>query len=246
MLSAVAAHGAPQKPIRLRNQVVTAKSPGLIPSSANAPATGLFLIQFRESLKPEWREQLRLRGVNLLRYVPDDAFVARFVNVHVNEVQALGFVQFIGEYRAEHKVNRRLREHSNALPSGATSEIAILLAPGANDADAAQAKAHFNQFHQETKLRSGRILRGFVTPAQLDALAASDQVLWIEPSPKMKLNDEVSSKIVAGDGGPNLLAVQALGFDGSGVKVAVADSGLNKVTALTSRASSPATARPAK
>jgi hypothetical protein len=233
MLSAVAAHGAPQKPIRLRNQVVTAISPGLIPSSANAPATGLFLIQFRESLKPEWREQLRLRGVNLLRYVPDDAFVARFVNVHVNEVQALGFVQFIGEYRAEHKVNRRLREHSNALPSGDTSEIAILLAPGANDADAAQAKAHFNQFHQETKLRSGRILRGFVTPAQLDALAASDQVLWIEPSPKMKLNDEVSSKIVAGDGGPNLLAAQALGFDGSGVKVAVADSGLNNGDALT-------------
>ena len=49
----------------------------------------------------------------------------------------------------------------------------------------------------------------------------------------MKLNDEVASKIVAGDGGPNLLAMQSLGYDGSGVTVAVADSGLNNGDALT-------------
>nr|WP_276607512.1 S8 family serine peptidase [Limisphaera ngatamarikiensis] len=42
----------------------------------------------------------------------------------------------------------------------------------------------------------------------------------------MRLYDEVSSKIVAGDGGPNRLLAQRLGWDGSGVTVAVADSGL--------------------
>jgi hypothetical protein len=49
----------------------------------------------------------------------------------------------------------------------------------------------------------------------------------------MKLFDEVASKIVAGDGGPQLLLSQSLGYDGSGVNVAVADSGLNNGDAAT-------------
>jgi len=30
----------------------------------------LFIVQFREPLRPEWREQLRSLGVTLTRYVP--------------------------------------------------------------------------------------------------------------------------------------------------------------------------------
>jgi hypothetical protein len=49
----------------------------------------------------------------------------------------------------------------------------------------------------------------------------------------MKLFDEVASKIVAGDGGPQRLLPQSLGFDGTGVAVAVADSGLDNGNAAT-------------
>src|ERR1043166_568119 len=72
-----------------------------------------------------------------------------------------------------------------------------------------------------------------IPAGKLDDLAKSDVVLWIEPAPQSKLFDEVSSKIVAGDGGPNVLLSQSLGYDGSGVKVAVADSGLNNGDAAT-------------
>src|SRR6185503_6496128 len=70
---------------------------------------------------------------------------------------------------------------------------------------------------------------------QLNALAASDAVLWIEPGPKMRLNDEESSKIVGGDDNERTTptVTQQLGFDGTGVSVAVADSGLDTGEAAT-------------
>ena len=231
---AFAASAQNNKPIRLRNPLSTAPTPARTQSlvSTPAPASGLFIIQFRESPKPQWRAQLATLGVTLLNYIPDDAFVAKFENVSAAEIRALGFVQFVGEYRAEQKVHSRLQQAVNST-KGDKLEIAVLLSAQASESDAQQAKGRFTQLTQETKLSSGRVLRGAITKAQLDSLAASDSVLWIESAPKMKLNDEVASKIVAGDGGPNLLAMQSLGYDGSGVTVAVADSGLNNGDALT-------------
>ncbi len=199
------------------------------PALAGTAATGLFVIQFREPLQPAWRDQLCTLGVDLLRYVPDDAFVARFSNARVAQIRALGFVQFVGDYRAAQKIHHELQR----VIDGGVQDVAVLLSPRAGEQEAEQIKSGLSQLQQETKLRAGRILCGSVTPAQLDALAASDQVLWIERAPRMRLNDEISSKIVAGDGGPNLLDTQLLGYDGSGVKVAVADSGLNNGDAPT-------------
>lgn len=222
---------AAQKPVRLRNQTPASPPAALLPSLTGVPVSGLFIVQFREPLQPAWREQLRTLGVDLIRYIPEDAYLARFENARPSQVRLLNYVQFVGEYRAEHKVHRRLRSSAAArsliAAPPADMEIAVLLPARASDAAVEQLKLQFNSLQQETKLRSGRILRGTVSPAQLEILSASDQVLWIEPAPRMKLNDEVSSKIVAGDGGPNLLTTQSLGYDGSGVTVAVADSGLD-------------------
>ncbi|MFO1512738.1 MAG: S8 family serine peptidase [Verrucomicrobiota bacterium] len=227
----VSATAAP-KPIRLRNPLAAPQSTALLPSpTSNAPATGLFIVQFRAPLQPAWREQLRSLGVSLVRYVPDDAFVARFENVSPAEVSGLNFVQFVGEYRAEQKLHRKLH---NLLAAGALAaapltnvEIAVLLPPDATDAVVEQLQTQFASAPQETKLRSGRILRGAISPTQLQALSAFDQVLWIEPGPKMRLYDEVASRIVAGDGPPHQTLTQSLGYTGAGVTVAVADSGLD-------------------
>lgn len=231
--SILSASGSNLKPLGLRNQDLAIKAAATAKTKAlaSAPASGLFVIQFREPVKPEWRAQLRALGVDLLRYVPQDAFVAQFENVNPKTIQKLPYVQYVGEYRKENKVHRQLQ--SGASLTAAKLNITVLLSPRANDQDAAQAKLGFGKVQQETKLRSGRVLRGEVTPAQLNSLAQSAKVLWIEAAPTMKLNDEVSSKIVAGDGGPNTLDTQLLGYDGSGVKVSVTDSGLNNGDAET-------------
>jgi pterin-4a-carbinolamine dehydratase len=85
----------------------------------------------------------------------------------------------------------------------------------------------FSRVGQESRLRSGTVLRGEINPGQLQSLARSRAVLWIEPAPQIQLFDEVSSDIVAGEGPLGQTLVQSLGYDGAGVTVAVADSGLD-------------------
>jgi hypothetical protein len=226
---AVTTNAAP-KPIRLQNSAPSEPATRLgLP--VNAPIHGLFLVQFPKPLPPDGREQLRALGVELLRYVPDDAFVARCDNVQPADLRRLGLVELIGPYRAEHKLHRTLRGLSSAatrISAGTTNtEVAALLPADAPDAAVEQLKAQFSSTPQEIKLRPGRILRGTLAPARLETLAASDQVLWIEPGPNMRLYDEISSRIVAGDGPGNQTLMQSLGYNGAGVTVAVADSGLD-------------------
>ena len=130
----------------------------------------MFVIQFRESPKTQWRVQLAKLGVTLLNYIPDDAFVAKFENVNAAEIRALGFVQFVGEYRAEQKVHARLQQVVKSLKED-NLEIAVLLSAQANESEAQQAKGRFTLLTQETKLGSGRVLRGTTTKAQLDSLS---------------------------------------------------------------------------
>ena len=103
------------KTIHLRTETISTESrtnaAALAPASglaAQAPAAGLFLLQFEGTVTPGWQAELRTLGVELLKYVPDDAFIARFNQVPLDQVQALSFVRWVGAYRPDHKVHPRL------------------------------------------------------------------------------------------------------------------------------------------
>src|SRR5438309_7686458 len=222
---------AQDKVIRLRNETISTppKAGAVLQAQvAESPASGLFLVQFSNPLQPAWREQLRQMRVELVRYVPEDAFVAQFNGVSPGQVKRLSFVHWVGGYRSQHKLDARLKSEGN-------SKVRVLLSPQASARERALLRRSLRTLGHETRLRFGNLLQGEVTPRQLSALADSDAVLWIEPAPKPKLLDEISSKIVGGDdlvAGTRTLT-QQLGFDGSGVAVAVADTGLNNGDAAT-------------
>jgi hypothetical protein len=227
------AAGAQTKFIKLRNQLIAPKSAKSLEQAEGAsPRSGLFLIQVIGPLTEEQRAQLAGAGVEILRYIPDDGFLTRFNGARSEVVRALPFVQWTGEYRPEHKTHRSLWPKLNGDKPNESVNVAVLLAPRANAAAIAEAKRSFVAIRQESHLRAGTVLRGTINSARVTVLARSDTVLWIEPSRPMKLFDEVSSKIVAGDGGPQTLLTQSLGYDGAGVSVAVADSGLDNGDAI--------------
>ena len=194
--------------------------------------SGLFLLQFAAPPTPAQKEQLQTMGVDLLRYVPENAYVVRLRNARPGQVRRLKYVKWFGEYKSTDKLQHRLQRLDTNAPA-ASVEIAVLLSPEASDAGAARVRASFQSVSQESRGRRGRIIRGRLAPAALDTLANSDDVLWVEPQSTVKLNDEVASKIVAGNAGPGALQTQALGYDGAGVNVAVADTGLNNGNAST-------------
>ncbi len=209
------------KPIKLRNQTIDPSREATAQSADSSPQQGLFLIQLSGPADADSRGQLANLGIELLHYVPDDAFVARLRNVPPGQVRRLPFVQWMGRYRPEHKIHQRVAQ------AGDTPDVSVLLGRGANATEIAGAKAGFAKLQQESRTRLGTVLRGRLAPGQLQRLAQSDSVLWIEAAPKMKLFDEISTDIVGGFGGEGTSHVHDLGYTGTNVTVAVADSGLH-------------------
>ena len=217
------------KPIKLRTGTVDprqAQPHAQTLQPQGQPQTGLYLVQLADNPPRHWRSQVQQVGAQLLRYVPVDTFVARIPGEAVGRVRLLPFVEWVGEYRPEHKMHPQLA--ANLAAAGIPSHnVSILLSRGTTAAEMNASRAAFLALRQQTRLPFGSVLRGNVSPAKLAELARSHAVIWIEPGPRFKLVDETAAKIVAGDGGPGQTFAQALGFDGRGVTVAVPDSGLH-------------------
>ena len=244
---------ADTKVIRLRNEIIRTEAtpkPARGPQglAVDAPVSGLFLVQLQGPPQAGWREELLRAGVTLLRFVSEDTFVARLERASLARVRALPFVHWVGVYRADYKVQGKVREAITGKLLNNVASVRVLLAPGLGAADRLGARREMQRVSRETAHGFGTVLEGAATSRQLAALANSPAVLWIEPGPQIRLFDEVAVKIIGGGEtghgtDPNLgegeappvsdirtnhfANVHLLGFDGRGVTVSVADSGLN-------------------
>ncbi|NOS71660.1 MAG: S8 family serine peptidase, partial [Verrucomicrobia bacterium] len=229
LLATLSAPGAltGQKTVHLRNATLPNEATPSV-SLSQHPTNGLFLIQFHSAPSLQEREQLRGLGIESLQYVPEDAFIAKFTNASPSAIAQMSFVNWVGDYRPQYKIHRALIGGLNT-----NRPVAVLLHSSATPAQIFAVRRMLLSPRQSEPQSFGTIIRGMIKPARLAALAQSEAVLWIESAPPMKLNDEVSSKIVAGDGGVNQLYTQSLGFDGAGVKISVADTGLDAGSAAT-------------
>lgn len=224
--------GTGSKSIRLRNETIVTTPPRqqrAAPMASSERVSGLYLVQFEEPLRPEWLVQLQNLNVVLVRYVPDDAYVAQLGSVLLERVSELGFVRWVGPYEPKHKLDPRLTHALSTNASGGFFQVKLLLSPLATHAEINKLARTLGPAPRPSHSQFGVVLSGRATAAQLGVLARSPLVLWIEPAPRMRLYDELATKIVAGDNfEPGTLAVvHQLGYDGSGVIVAVPDSGLD-------------------
>src|ERR1051325_372640 len=85
---------ADDKIVRLRNEhiLTTEKAQRLNAEKNQAsapPHSGLFLLHFEGARRPAWAAELQQRGVKLVRYVPDDAYIARANGVKLRELEDL-------------------------------------------------------------------------------------------------------------------------------------------------------------
>jgi subtilisin family serine protease len=229
LLVAVNLGAGPAKPIHLRNATLApavADASARVAAPDTALASGLHLVQFTAPLSAAQRQQVQALGVTLLFFVPEDAFLARFSNTSIEQLRSLPFVTHVGAYLPAYKVHRGL---GTGAIAGQPLSVAALLAPGADPTEVRRVVEMFRSIQQAADLPGGAVVRGKLPVARLEALAASPAVVWLEESRPMRLFDEVATKIIAGHtADPGSLAyVHEFGFDGAGVAVSVADSGLD-------------------
>ncbi|MFN7138382.1 MAG: hypothetical protein ACK4UN_03480, partial [Limisphaerales bacterium] len=160
LVSLVFAHGGPeQKTIHLRNDriVTTGKAPIRKPDPTEKAVSGLYILQLTGPLQDQWRNELEGRGVKLLRYVPEDAFVVRVRQTKLSDLESLEFIRLVGSYRPDYKVHSSLQQNARAKPAHNVA-IRVLLSPDAGPQEVARVRGLMTHFEKESPTRFGRIL----------------------------------------------------------------------------------------
>lgn len=202
-----------------RGQPLPAPLPGLVQPEGGR----LFLVQFRTLSLPEWRDALAFRGAEVLAYFPHNAHIVRMAPGRRAEVAALDMVERVEPYHPSYRIEDplrrwldgrdpgrdRLRLHVMALEWGADGKERI-----------AEAATNLGATVVE-KFPNGHVIDLLVDRAQLRAVAALDDVMWVDrwtpPGNDMDL--------VRQDSGAVWLEANH-GICGLGVRGEVLDSGI--------------------
>jgi hypothetical protein len=178
LLFAIAASA---RPIRLQNETIQPTAQRMAAAATETvPAGYLVLLQFNGPPQSGWREQVEALGVQLLRYVPENTFVADLNGVPPGQLRKLEFIAWLGPYRPEHKIHRGLTQTNSATSTqaraAAASEaisISVLLSPRAPVAEAQNARGLFSRVGQESR------------PGRAPCFAAKSIPVNFNPSPAL-------------------------------------------------------------
>ena len=212
--------------LRLRDATVAPSSSMPPPAAELAlpPDGRLYLVQFRTVGLPEWRAAVTAEGAEILGHVPHNAHIVRVDGDRIEALRALEFVERVEPYHPSYRLEGELRDDVLARNGslGVEERVRIVVfewGPVAKERVLAAAEALGARVAKYWP--SGHVLELWIDRQQLLALAAHDDVQWIErwtPSgPDMDLVRE--------DSGANFVE-NGLAYCGSGVRGEVMDGGI--------------------
>jgi hypothetical protein len=199
-----------------------------VPAGYELPAGGrLFLVQFRTIVLPEWRAALERLGVEVLGHFPHNGSLVRADRGLLEAAESLDFVERVEPYHPWYRLEPALRgwldgSGDPAEASGSVLRVRVQVfewGPGGKQRVIETAESLGASV--ASYWPSGRILELWVDRDQLRALAAHDEVQWIDrwtpPGEDMDLVRE--------DAGTNWVESR-FGYCGQGVRGEVMDSGI--------------------
>src|SRR5262249_30800877 len=177
-------------------------------TSAAAPVQrGLYLVQMRGPIKPEWLAWLK-RSSTVITYIPNYAYLVPLSLESLSEVKpaaagGLEFVQWVAPYKPSYKSSPRIPLD---LPGSFDLTVQLVRTPGLH-----RDLAEIGTLSESGIGRPLSVLNyvDVTLSAGRDAiaqLAAMTNVLWIEPATETRMFDERQDQIIAGNFTGNQLA----------------------------------------
>ena len=176
-----------------------------------AAAGGDYIIQFAGPVRQEWKEAILQIGGQLGSYLPEYAFLVHFDADAKAAAEAFSFVRWVGAYQPAYKL-------AATVDFNDTRSYRVLTQPWA---DAASLERSFLAFDSRTRSFEGGfavVLNG----AQLSQAAHLPGVLWIEPIYLQTTYNDIGGGTIMGGS-----TAWSNGYTGSGVVIAVTDTGLD-------------------
>jgi PKD repeat protein len=211
----------------------------------------LHLVQFAGPIKPEWMDALVGTGVQVVTYIPHNAYLVYGDGASLSALQSWAareaFVQWEGAFADDYKLHpaARLRDSKGNPQKPPTTVVAIQMVA---DSSANPATLRLIDELKLEPVRQQYSMLGYlnvvvsVTSEQLPLIAAQPEVISIQLYPEPQKRDERQDQIIAGNlsgtvpSGPGYLAWLASEgftqgqFDASGFAVNVSDSGIDNGT----------------
>ncbi len=184
------------------------------------------LIQLNQIPTREERQRLERRGIRLLTYIPDRAWLASIPAARTNEVSADQNVRWLGNLQAADKLSAGIRENRLGHWSyDSASGQAVILVRFFGDVELEDEEGVVTAVGGEIIDRA-EIINTLVVKLPVDRigdLANKDIVEWVEqPLPPLKgVNAENRARV-----GADTLQNPPYDLDGSGVDVLVYDGGI--------------------
>lgn len=219
---------------------------------ATAPGKGYYILQFGGTVTDEWLKSIRNAGVEVLQYVPHQAYFVYADAEAIARVADHSKVRWIGQYTADAKLSPVLRGQLDTVRKG--KALARGISPIATTkkgtalfeigvfarADLDEFAATLSSTFAKGYLRASRLQHNFINvvraelrPEDIEAVAALPDVVSIDPILPTKNEDERSIQIIAGNyfntttiAGPGYDPATQFGADGTNVTVSVVDDGV--------------------
>ncbi len=212
----------------------------------------MHIVQLVGPPRPEWLTALRDTGVEIVTYVPHNAYLVYGDEASLLALSDLGvrrFIQYEAPYQSAHKVHLRarraaqLRALRRSTPPRADDLYAVQLV---SDASTNSTTTALLRARSRGAVRGQFRVRNYLnvivplTSADIDAVAARPDVVSIQPFVVPQKADERQGQIAAGNlsGTPGYLDFLAASgftqeqFSASGFAVDVSDSGIDNATSL--------------
>jgi serine protease AprX len=185
-----------------------------VPSLAEPPQAGAFVVRFSDTVSDAQRAQLRGLGVRVGPYLADHAYVVRMPGTAVRAVRALGFVREVDSYAPAF-------DAGPAALSGEAQYLITLIDRSPADQNAVAKRISALGGRLDVISESGRDVIARLSPLAVTAVTRLPEVLSVgamsAPETDMNISREAS--------GANFVET-AGGYRGQGVRGEVMDGGL--------------------
>lgn len=219
---------------------------------ATSSGEGYYILQFGGIVTDEWLKSLTDAGIEILQYVPHQAYFVYADAEAIALVANHSRVRWIGRYEPEAKISPVLRSQLNAARKGtalsrefspiqptkkgfAMFEISVFARADLDEFVTDLTASYGKGYVQASRLQHSffNVVRAELRLADVEAVASMPEVVGIDPIMPTKNEDERSAQILAGNyfnattiQGPGYNPVNQFGVDGTNVTVSVVDDGV--------------------
>ncbi len=198
---------------------------------------GYCVVQFGGIAKDAWLDSIRDAGVEVLQYVPHQAFFVYGSGEAISKIAGHSRVRWVGKYTAEQKRSPELAQFvTNVKGNSAMFDVAVFGRADLQDASNKILNVIRGKILHQIKLPNNffNVVRIEAALDDIGEIAKIADVFRIDQYEKPRIEDERAAQIVAGNfmsttvlNPPGYNPLGQFGVDGTGVTVMVSDDGIS-------------------